>query len=389
MAEPWRAPVFLKKFDAHFFIQFPHNQYGNEPIEPFGLLNNLQESKLFISTPNGSKNIEFQHDWSRMTDFFDIYKEKLAEDRFLFWHGTTDRWAMVSDSLRRFAVIGIDWKLADQPAYFYKDFLLSNKKVAELLGDARLETAISENYAPSKWLTESSDENPMWVKYHFCGKVETEDDKLFYWRQFEPLFGAVSAVLADFKSQFMWADQHFSRRYFMNKQWYSSNAQAPVGGWQKFSHANCDKVANKFLPQNRHLQLRFDGKRDESEQLFIANKKGLIEFMFFWIYAALEKRRKPEGWMDFYFIMEFTGFGEKTAETNQDFQFFYLKSAISDDKIEKLVADLVKIGFVKKIYRMERPVSFWKTDAAGLPEISHIYSESPDFGSSAELFRVG
>jgi hypothetical protein len=386
---PWLENVFSKKFDAYFFIQFPHVRYVHAPIEPFDFLNNISENTLQISTPDGSRIIEFVNEKWENEPFFVEFQEKLADERFLFWRGLAEKWAMVSDAKSGFAVIGIDWKISGQVPFFFQNFLLSTKKVAELLADDSLEKLLAQTYAPAKILTEGSDENPVWVKFHFRGNVETEDDKIFYWPQFGQLFDAISAATVDFQTRFMWADQAFSRRYWRNKMWYASNSNAAVGGWQKYSRENCEKVATKFLPQNQHLKLLFEGKQAEADKLYIANKKGLIEFMYFWVYANVEKKRKPEGAMQFYFLLEWMDFykKEKPIPTNQGFQLFYQKSTISAERIEKLVEDLTKIGFAKVIYRLERPEIAWKINVEGLPEISNIYSASPDFESNFDVFK--
>jgi hypothetical protein len=387
---PWLENVFLKKFDAYFFIQFPHVRYVHAPIEPFDFLNNLSENTLQISTPDDSKKMEFINEKWENEPFFVEFQEKFADERFLFWRGLEEKWAMVSDAKSGFAVIGIDWKISGQVPFFFQNFLFSYKKIAELLGDASLEKLLAKTYAPTKILTEGSDENPVWVKFHVRGNVESEDDKLFYWAQFEPLFDAISAATVDFQTRFMWADQSFQRRYWRNKMWYASYSNASVGGWQKYSRENCEKVATKFLTQNQHLKLLFEGKQAEADKLYIADKKGLIEFMYFWVYASLEKKRKPEGAMQFYFLQEWMDFQKKEqpVSTNQGFQFFYLKSAISAEKIEKLVEELTKIGCAKVIYRLKRPEIAWKINSEGLPEISNIYSATPDFESNLDVFRL-
>ena len=123
----------------------------------------------------------------------------------------------------------------------------------------------------------------------------------------------------------MYADQAFWRRYKRKGQIYASGAKASVGGWQKYTYENCKKVATKFLTQNQHLVLQFEGKTEESEQLYLANKEGLIEFMTFWVYANIEKTKVKGQFSDFHFLTYQYNFNSKSVIFNQNFEFFVSK----------------------------------------------------------------
>jgi hypothetical protein len=358
--EPWPNQVFKKDFDAYILLSYPAFEYNQNQFnifDPFSFLNNISEKNLFISCPSGDSNLSYSYNDDRQS-YFTAFKENIKEDRFLFWEGEQERWAMVSDARYQVAVIGIDWDICGEVGFFYPECLLSPIQFLEKVGKQKHLDIFMRNYQPSKVLTEGNTDNPMWVKYFFQCHVENENDKLFYWPQFEKIFNAIHPLLKHFKSLDMYASQAFERRYFQNKQWYSSGSNAPIGGWQKYSYKNCEKVANKYLNDNEHLRLRFEGKTAESEALYIASKKGLIEFFTFWIYASLNKVSHKGGQSDFYFLTTLHSFGNKNDEYNQNFNFSYRKEVLNEKDVDNLVAELDKIGFAVKIYKVEKPYVF-------------------------------
>jgi hypothetical protein len=358
--EPWPNQVFKKDFDAYILLSYPAFEYNpNEHniFDPFSFLNNIGEKNLFITSPSGSSRHSFNYEDDRQF-YFTAYKENIKEDRFLFWYGDHDRWAMVSDAKCKVAVIGIDWDICGEPGFFYPQCLLSPIQFLEKVGKQKHLDIFMKNYQPSKVLTDGHDKNPMWVKYFFQCHVKNENDKLFYWPQFEKIYNAIHPLLKHFKSLDMYASQAFERRYLRSKQWYSSGINAPIGGWQKYSHKNCEKVANKYLNDNEHLRLRFEGKTALSDALYLASKKGLIEFFTFWIYASLNKVSHKGGQSDFYFLTTLHSFGNKNDEYNQNFNFSYRKDLLNESDVENLISELGKIGFAVNIYKVEKPYIF-------------------------------
>jgi hypothetical protein len=381
--EPWPNQVFQKDFDAYFFLSYP--AYWLIPndfniFDPFDLMNNLGEKTINVNRPKGKSNLIFSlnSDWNRQL-YYDAYQQNFTDERFLFWQSENEKWAMVSDEKNIVAIIGIDWNISDQVPYFFANCLLSTAQFLQKVGKEAHEAIFLKNYKPASVLIEGSNVNPIWVKYYFQCHVENENDKIFYWPQFEQIYNVIYPVLKHFKSLDMYADQAFTRRYWMNKQWYSSGKNAPVGGWQKYSFANCEKVANKFLNDNEHLRLAFEGKREESEALYIANKNGLIEFYIFWIYASLEKVAQKGGKSDFYFQTTIHSFGNKNDKFNQNFEFCYQKNLLNDEVIEDLVNKLAQIGFAIKIHKLQKPYKFVTFTSNAPLKIECMYDALPSF----------
>jgi hypothetical protein len=387
--EPLPNQVFHKDFDAYFFLEYPPYQYQiTEGYNPFPFLNNINEETIFVNNPEGTHNLNYKINKTTWNSepFYEAFKQTFSVDRFLFWQSENDKWAMVSDAKHKIAIVGIDWNFADQVPLFNQQCMLSPAQVLKTLNLEKHQNIFLKNYTPSTNLIEGNDQNPLWVKYYFRCHVDAENDKFFYWEHFERLYYAITKALAGFKNIDMYADQAFDRRYKMNNQIYSSGKNAPVGGWQKYSYNNCKKVATKFLTNNLHLQLKFEGKNDEAEALYLANKNGLIEFMNFWIYATLEKTIKKGYASDFYFLTGFYSFGNFDTEFNQNFEFSYKKSTLNEDIVAVLIEELMVLGFAKKVYKIEQPTVFANYSLDKPLQIEGIYSMVPDFDNKKNLF---
>jgi hypothetical protein len=378
--EPWPNQVFQQDFDAYFLLSYPPFQFQKTEVHnPFSFMNNLGEYTVYVQTPDGSNFINHhmpvgQYDYQI---FYDKLNATLSEERFLLWEGERGKWAMVSDGKHKVCVLATDWKTASQVEMFYSQCLLSPKQFLEIVGLEKHERIFLKNYAPSKNLIDGNMANPIWRKYYFQCHVEDENDKLFYWPQFEQLYNATSALLKPCKGIDLYACQAFDRRYWQNKQWYSSGSFAPVGGWQNFNLKNCEKVATKFLTQNAHLVLAFEGKKEESEALIIANKKGLIAFYGFMIYANREKQKTKGGAADFVFNMELHGHSNKDVVHNQNFEFFFKEDLLEADAIEKYVEALKTFCHVRLVHEVRQP-SVYAIYTADKPlQIHGIYAFVP------------
>ena len=356
--EPWPNQVFQKDFDAYFLVSYPPYEYNeNEVYNPFHLMNNIDEETIYIETPDGKKSMN--HYIPRGTYEYDDYnlkfKTNLSHERFLVWQSENDQWAMLSDAKNKVAVIAVNWKIAHQIKFFYNQSLLSPNQFLQKVNLERHKSIFMKNYAPSKTLTEGNIENPIWLKYYFHCHVHKENDKLFYWKQFEQLYNATSKLLSFCKGLDMYADQAFQRRYWQNKMWYSSYSQAPVGGYQNYNLKNCEKVATKFLIENEHLMLDFEGKKEESGALYISNKKGLVNFFGFHIYGNLEKQKTKGGYADFNFNMCLHCHANKSVVHNQNFEFYFRETFLDSNDVKVYIEALKVFGFITKIYEVRMP----------------------------------
>lgn len=363
--KPFLHQVFKKEFDAFFFLNFPKQidfDGENSHNLPCFFLNNIKQKNIFIANDSNSKNLNycFQKISSEVReDFIKEFKSKIGDEQFLFWHSEQENWAMISDSKSEFALIGINWEIADQVKLFYEYFLISPKQAIEKLQLQEFSNDFFNIYKPKSVIEKGSEINQVWTKYIFNCHVENENDKIFYWKQFEPLYFSLNKVLKGLKGIDMYADQAFWRQYYRLNQWYTTGKKAAVGGWQAFSHKNCQKVATKFLNENKHLQLQFDGKYEEADKLIRESKNGLIGFSFFWIYANSKKQSQKGYHSDFYFKISDGGSGKKNS-VNQQFEFYLKEDLIDSNKIDEFIAELLEVGFVNKVYKLRKPYIFTK-----------------------------
>jgi hypothetical protein len=387
---PFLKQVFNKEFDAFFFINFPKSNPfdGISSCMPSSLfLNNIQQKNIYVSDIDGTKNLQFtfnQVDWQTNDAYLAYITANTGGTQYLFWHSEGENWGMISDTASEFALIGVDWNIADQIKLFFDNYLISPNQAIEKLQLQDNREAFFERYKPKDVFEKGNEKNPMWIKFIFDCHVENENDKLFYWLQFEPLYFSLTKVLEGLKGVDMYADQVFWRQYYQNKQWYTTGKNAPVGGWQAFSHKNCHKVATKFLTANLHLQLQFEGRQEEANKLIRDSKIGLISFMNFWIYANKERQSQKGYASAFYFKLSGIHAG-KNDVVNQRFEFYLREDLIEKSKVDDFVSDLVKIGFAISVYKLRKPYIFAKYVWGKPTEIISMNNFSLDY-NDLELY---
>jgi hypothetical protein len=373
----WDTTAFARKFDAYFFLDTTSWNSDDWRLSQFlGWFNNVEDRQGWCHVV-GDDVLAFDVSRVIFDDFQSQYRRLPSSDAFQLWHGPTDRWGLVIDRRSGVAILGVDRSVESHVDLFFHDLKLPPGVAAERLG---LDVAVVvEVYAPSRFLLQSSEENPMWTKFFFVCRVETEDDKLFYWAQFERFYEAVSNALDGFRYIRMLPDQALWRavRNRRGEMIRVTGKDAPVGGWQAFTHANCEKAATKFLSNNRHLQLRFAGRNDEADVCFPLDQTGLPGFQFFWLRGSRATRRSPEEGADVYFVQSGPG-GSAEQRYNQHFSLQVLTESIPVERVDRLVEQLRNIGHAEFVYRTERPARFWETNEQGIPRVSGIYSVDPD-----------
>jgi hypothetical protein len=390
--EPWPNQVFQQDFDAYFWLSYPPFEYSaTEVFNPFSFMNNLDERTIYIQTPNGSKhfNLNMPPGVYDFENFYEKFKVNFGNERFLLWQGEKEQWAIISDKKNKICVLAMQWQIVGQVDVFFKQSKLSPKAVLEILNLQKHEAIFIKNYAPSACLTEGNNENKVWRKYYFQCHVNNENDKLFYWSQFKKLFECSNKLLKPFKGIDLYACQAFDRRYWRNKQWYSSGSFAPVGGYQKYSIENFEKVATKFLPNNEHLVLKFEGKTTEAEALYIANKKGLIEFYDFQIYAHSIKQKQRGSAFEFMFKMGLYDHSNKATLHNQNFQFFYQENLLKDEDVNIFIEELKTFCHIIKIHEVRQPNTYAEYTFDKPLEIHGIYGFVPEAVMVAHPFYGG
>lgn len=360
-SSPWPNQVFQQDFDAYFLLSYPPFQWQEtEVFDPFMFMNNLEEDIIYANEINGTTKFNYriprgEYSFEDLPKYYNAFKSAFSNESYLLWQGNNDRWAVVSDNINKVCVLACNWKDAFQVSLFFGKCLLSPKQFLQKTNCEKHEAIFMKNYAPAKVLTEGSIENPVWNKYYIQSHVNKENDKLFYWPQFEKLYHSTFKLLNFCKSLDLRADQAFNRRFFKNKQWYSSYSNAPVGGFQNYNLKNCEKLATKFLTDNKHLQLAFDGNKEASETLYIDSKKGLIEFFGFSICAHKEKQKQKFQVFDFYLNMCLHCHANKDEEHNQNFEFQFKENFVTQQEIEKYLEELETFCFIKKTHKIRMP----------------------------------
>ncbi len=379
--EPWPNQVFQKNFDAYFLLSYPPFQYtATEVYNPFSLMNNIDEYTIYIESTDGKKTMNYNitNSPNDNENYYKKFNEVFNKETYLVWQGEHTKWAMVSDAKNNVSVLATNWKIAGQIKMFYNQCLLSPKQFLQKVNCEKHEAIFLKNYAPLSILSFGNAENIIWKKYYIQCHVDNENDKLFYWPQFEKLFYAITKLLKKCKGIDLYASQIFDRRYLKNKMWYSTGKNAPVGGFQNYNLDNCEKVATKFLSNNQHLVLAFEGKKEESDALYMGNKNGLINFFGFQIFGNQEKQKTKGGLSDFHFNMCLHCHGNKDIEHNQSFEFFYKERLFAQEDVNSFLETLHTFCFIKEIHEVRNPFTFATYTSDQPLEIESIYSFIPE-----------
>jgi hypothetical protein len=376
---PTDRSVFARPFDVSLFLRLDDRLASDDEwFSLRNLVNNSRDTTLHFlhvpSAPSGASSgvssgtAEFHQAWSPAPSWVG------GRDGITCITGNSNSWAMCVDNRNGVTVLGLDRSVAATQRVIFQNNWMTASEAANAIGDDA--TRLSERYAPSPWFTTPSALNPLWRKWCFVCHVDREDDKLFYRPQFEQLFAAIDPLIARWPFRRMLSSQARWRRVGGDDALRITGTEAPVGGWQNFTPANCHKVATKFLTDNQHLQLRFDGRADESAALYPRQPPGLIDLSFFWLRAARTPRRSPDGPAELYLVMPDSG-RTRADPCNQYFELFALGDALNVDDLERVVDQLAVIGRATAIHQTSRPHEFYELDRRGSGQISSIYSCGP------------
>jgi hypothetical protein len=376
--KPLTGATFRKRFDVFLFLQLNDRlASADEWLSFCSLLNNAGETQThFWHSISGRSGVKgFDSVWSPDTEWVGGRSGAVCVT------GDSGAWAMCIDNESGIAILGLDRTLAKTPRVMFQDMWISGSVVADRIGVRPDE--LDARYSPSAWFSSPSPDNPLWHKWCFECHVDAEDDKLFYWPQFEHFFKVLDPLLSGWTFRQMLSSQGFWRQVGPKKAPRISGGKAPVGGWQNFTHANCKTVATKFLPNNHHLQLQFNGPHDKVAALYPREPPGLIEMAFFWLRAARTSRRSPEEPAEFYFVLPGGG-GTRTEPCNQYFELFALADAVWENDLESVVDRLAQIGHATAVYETKQPEIFYQYDPVGVGQVESIHE-----AGSSSLRRDG
>jgi hypothetical protein len=380
--QPFSEPVFRTQPDAAFLLRLPARLADDFEWWPLTvLLNNVDETVIH---------------WWRSVDGTSESGSVSCADRtytappactggqrgVLCLTGQTGSWGLCLDLDSGVAVLGLARGAARNQAVIYQNNWMSRADAALAANvDAQ---ALAWVEMPASYFVEGATENPLWHKWCFVCHVEDENDKLFYWPQLERFYDCLTPAMAGWRFQKMLPSQGFWRRVGPVAALRVTGSNAPVGGWQQFTQANCERVATKFLTENEHLRLRFDGRSDEAFALYPRERPGVIDVSFFWLRAARGQRRSPEHAAELYFVLPHGG-ATRADACNQYFEFFVRSDVMDGSSAASIVDQLAAIGRAIEVYETERPERFWELGPGGIGRISTVYGASSDGTNSSGL----
>ena len=197
--------------------------------------------------------------------------------------------------------------------------------------------------------------------YVFLGKVEKEEDKLYYWKSFEKLYDIVNPIMQDFEFKKVMSDQNFKKLLKVTKDglFKVTFKNAPTGGKLNWNRENCKKLSTKHLWDNEHLIYTFKHGGLEANKKFLEAKGQLTEINSHEIYGSFQK--KPEI-LDF--ILRIYPQYSWQKHYNQYINLFIRTDYVNNnlERVNKMIEETYKLSKSIKLVQSSRDWEYSKIE---------------------------
>jgi hypothetical protein len=205
---------------------------------------------------------------------------------------------------------------------------------------------------------------PYW-RYSIRCHVEQEIDKAYYWPKLKEIYAVILPLIGDWQDQRLNSDQALQRMIRKPQpdgSFHATLRNAPVGGLQKLTRANLEKVGSKYLSDNDHLIARFENGGRDHFRFYEPKGRERAHFFLHEIFA-LRKRLKHDRSVVYQsiphdFWLRIGGYEHQHAMSranplNQAIDLYIWQGVIAPDAADALVRRIGSLTSARHIWKNE------------------------------------
>ena len=209
----------------------------------------------------------------------------------------------------------------------------------------------------------------------FICKVNREEDRLFYWPQWEKFYTLLTPLIKDWEFKKVQFEQ--SNEVLLKSPkggpYRTTSKNASTGGHRNWTYENNKDISTKHLSNNEHLIYLFNnfGKPFDYAELFPKNNTGLIQMLWGWIHASKEPRKNVNTVMDLY--IKLGNLNRLQVDSyNQYLYVFVKRGSFEYDVLTEFLKKVCELTFSQKVYHNWRPFRIIWKDERGLPCFNNV-----------------
>ncbi|MFM9945754.1 MAG: hypothetical protein ACKVQB_11030 [Bacteroidia bacterium] len=217
--------------------------------------------------------------------------------------------------------------------------------------------------------------NDIYDCYAFICKVDKEEDRLYYWPQWEIFYTLLTPLINDWEFKKVEFEQSFEVLLKSPKggPYRTTAKNAPTGGKRNWTYENNKDISTRHLLNNAHLIYIFNnfGKPFDYAELFPKDKSGLIQMQWGWIQAAKEPRKNVNTVMDLY--IKLGNLNRLQIDSyNQYLSVFVKRGIFETNVLTEFLKQAYDLTFAEKLYHNWRPFRIIWKDKHGSPCFNNV-----------------
>jgi hypothetical protein len=202
-------------------------------------------------------------------------------------------------------------------------------------------------------------------RYSLRCHVGREANKAYYWAKLADIYAAILPLIGGWEDQRLNSDQALQRMVGKpepNGSFRATLRNAPVGGLQKLTPQNLEKVGSKYLADNDHLRARFDNNGLDHARFYEPKGRERVYFFLHEIFA-LKKRLKHDRSVMYQslphdFWLRVGGYEHQYATSradpiNQAIDIYVWQGAASSDDADALAVRIGALTSARHIWKSE------------------------------------
>ena len=226
--------------------------------------------------------------------------------------------------------------------------------------------------------------------YAFICKVNHEQDKIYYWKQWEKFYHVLDPLIDTWKFKKVDFEQNFEMLLKSPKDgpYKLTIKKASTGGFRTWNYQNNFEITTKYLSKNDHLIYSFNNYGKFPIDFFPADKSGLINIFHGWVIASSDKRKKTNEIMDLYIKIGNLNRVHENS-TNQYLYVFVKQNSFKKDLFQKFLIQTYKLTYGENLYYNFRPFQITSTDQNGWMNVNDVTVDDYRSRKPGDLNQAG